>query len=243
MPRSRELGLRWVLYYVGPHDRPRLSWHRHWELAVVCAGQATLYSPGLTLPLHRGSAVLIPPGISHREDATHFEVVWIGLEGSRLAGLDPRGVMLSFSDELPAVAETLWRRVGRSTGTTGMEAEGLATTALGLFLRGAEDQPGPGDAIDQAVDLLHRRLATCPPITQLAAQAGMSESYFFRSFRRRTGQTPRAYLARIRLDRAQALLRCSSLTVAEVARQVGYADPLYFSRAFRRAFGRPPSAR
>ena len=41
---------------------------------------------------------------------------------------------------------------------------------------------------------------------------------------------------------AARLLRFTDLTVGEVAFRVGYADPLYFSRAFKRHAGEPPMA-
>jgi AraC-like DNA-binding protein len=43
------------------------------------------------------------------------------------------------------------------------------------------------------------------------------------------------------LEQSALLLRQSSLPVGRIARQVGYADPLYFSRAFHRHFGCRPS--
>ncbi len=43
------------------------------------------------------------------------------------------------------------------------------------------------------------------------------------------------------MEEAALLLRTTSLRASEVARTVGYADPLYFSRVFRATFGVPPS--
>jgi AraC family transcriptional regulator, regulatory protein of adaptative response / methylphosphotriester-DNA alkyltransferase methyltransferase len=51
----------------------------------------------------------------------------------------------------------------------------------------------------------------------------------------------RAELQRIRMNRAAALLRESSMPVGAVARAVGYRQPAQFSKAFRRHHGRPPS--
>jgi transcriptional regulator GlxA family with amidase domain len=44
----------------------------------------------------------------------------------------------------------------------------------------------------------------------------------------------------LRLDRAAALLRSTTMPVADVAQAVGYADPEAFATAFRRRFGRVP---
>ena len=55
------------------------------------------------------------------------------------------------------------------------------------------------------------------------------------------GQSYRALLDRVRMDRAKALIGETGSTLAEVAEQVGYSDPAHFTRAFRRRFGVPPS--
>lgn len=53
--------------------------------------------------------------------------------------------------------------------------------------------------------------------------------------------TPVAYRLGLRLQKARELLASSTLNVGQVARSVGFSDPLYFSRLFHRAFGMVPS--
>ena len=60
-------------------------------------------------------------------------------------------------------------------------------------------------------------------------------------FRRAYGAAPVAYRTRMRLRRARELLVSSQLNVSQTARAVGFRDPLYFSRLFRKAFGSTPS--
>jgi AraC-like DNA-binding protein len=74
----------------------------------------------------------------------------------------------------------------------------------------------------------------------LAKRIGMSPSHFAAEFRRRFGDTPQRMIERARLDQAAHLLADRNLRIAEVARLVGYDDPLYFSKRFRRARGRSP---
>jgi transcriptional regulator GlxA family with amidase domain len=51
---------------------------------------------------------------------------------------------------------------------------------------------------------------------------------------------PVAYRTALRLARARELLATTAMNVGAVARATGFADPLYFSRAFRRRFGISP---
>lgn len=80
-------------------------------------------------------------------------------------------------------------------------------------------------------------------IEDVARAAGMSNSTLRRMFVEHLKMTPIEYLQDLRLARARDFLARGTFGVKEVAARVGYVDPLYFSKAFRRKFGRPPSER
>ncbi len=65
-------------------------------------------------------------------------------------------------------------------------------------------------------------------------------SHFAAQFRRATGYSVVEYQTRVRMGRARELLDTTDRTIASVAREVGYGDPLYFSRQFRRIHGTSP---
>ena len=78
-------------------------------------------------------------------------------------------------------------------------------------------------------------------VSALAASAGYSTARFIELFRARWGVTPKDYLLSLRISRAQMLLHTTDLSVSEIAHRVGYEDPLYFSRLFRRRTGNSPA--
>ena len=65
----------------------------------------------------------------------------------------------------------------------------------------------------------------------------MSTSWFIRNFRLYTGFTPMQYILSKRIYNAEVLLKNQHYNVTEIARIVGYENPLYFSRAFKKAKG------
>jgi len=71
--------------------------------------------------------------------------------------------------------------------------------------------------------------------------AGLSESHFAALFRRATGYGALEYQIRLRMGLARVLLDTTARTISSIAHQVGYSDPLYFSRQFRRIHGMSPS--
>ncbi len=77
---------------------------------------------------------------------------------------------------------------------------------------------------------------------QLERAMGMSRSQVFRKVKALTGASPSVLIRSIRLHKAKELLQDHALTIAEVAYEVGFSTPAYFSTSFLEAFGKTPSA-
>src|SRR5512135_1908484 len=79
-------------------------------------------------------------------------------------------------------------------------------------------------------------------LSQIAAQVFLSPFHFQRVFKQETGETPKEYLTRIRLEGAVQHVRIDlDMSVYEVGVECGFSSPAVFSRAFRKRFGVSPS--
>lgn len=78
-------------------------------------------------------------------------------------------------------------------------------------------------------------------IEEYAASRGMSVSWFIRNFKQYAHTTPMQYLVERRMTNAQMLLETTNYNIAEIGNLVGYDNPLYFSRIFRRQKGMSPT--
>lgn len=78
-------------------------------------------------------------------------------------------------------------------------------------------------------------------IGDLARLTFMTQSSFCRAFKRETGLTPSGYLRNLRIELAKNILKTSSYLIKDVARTVGIADELYFSRLFKNSEGISPT--
>lgn len=78
-------------------------------------------------------------------------------------------------------------------------------------------------------------------VEELSAQLGMSRVHLYKKLKATTGKTPVEFIRLIRLKRGAQLLRESQLNVSEIAFQLGFNNPKYFSKYFKEEFGVLPS--
>ncbi|OCC22590.1 hypothetical protein MB02_15795 [Croceicoccus estronivorus] len=79
-------------------------------------------------------------------------------------------------------------------------------------------------------------------ISDLATLCGISTRHLMRAFRQSMDRSLAEYIATLRADRARALLRDETLSIAEIARELRFSRPAGFTTAFRRLTGLTPSA-
>ena len=78
-------------------------------------------------------------------------------------------------------------------------------------------------------------------IESIAHKFGISAPYLSKIFKREKGLSPIKYLLNTRLEHACSLLATQQYTISEIAYAVGYNSPFYFSNAFKKIYGFPPS--
>lgn len=90
-------------------------------------------------------------------------------------------------------------------------------------------------------EFVNDRLAETLTLDDLVEHTGFSPSHLARLFQDELGVSPMRYVTRQRMTRAATLLEVSTLSIAEIARSVGYSDPYHFSRRFKQATGHAPA--
>ncbi len=83
--------------------------------------------------------------------------------------------------------------------------------------------------------------ATHAPVAEMIARSGLAERTFVRRFARATGLTPLDYIHALRLEEAKQMLETGAQPVEAIAEEVGYEDPSFFGRLFRRKVGITPA--
>jgi|WetSurMetagenome_2_1015567.scaffolds.fasta_scaffold209915_1 AraC-like DNA-binding protein len=95
--------------------------------------------------------------------------------------------------------------------------------------------------VDQIREYLKQHFQQPITIQDLAHMARCTPNYLNGIFRKYTGRPIHQYILQQRLETARVLLAENEQSVKQISYQLGFKDPLYFSRLFKRRFGRSPS--
>jgi len=95
--------------------------------------------------------------------------------------------------------------------------------------------------IARAIVWLNEHYTKAAPISSAVQEAGLPERTFTRRFHLATGASPLEYVHQLRLNRARRLLESTDLSIQVVAQELGYEDPSFFSRLFKREVSLTPA--
>ena len=95
--------------------------------------------------------------------------------------------------------------------------------------------------LDAWIEFMADKVGSPLSLTEMSQHAGLSVQHFSNIFRRRTGTSPVEFFNHLKIQRACQLLDTTSKSIVEVGRAVGYEDPYYFSRIFRKVMASSPS--
>jgi len=96
--------------------------------------------------------------------------------------------------------------------------------------------------LKRAIDYVEAHLAEAVSLADVASAAGLTRMHFAAQFKAATGLRPHEYLLRRRIERAQALLVGTGMSVVDVALSVGFQTQSHFTSVFNRFVGQPPRA-
>jgi AraC-like DNA-binding protein len=221
------------------------------HLLLYCEqGSGEVLLGGQRWPVQAGDLILLPPGQSHSYGASSgqpWSIYWVHYAGRLAADFDrflgmgqpvvPIGPQPRLVAEFDALLQL--RQAGYSPqafvhGACRLKA--LLTGLAGLVARGAARR---GD-MDAVLELMQQRLDAELSLDYLAAAAGISRFHLVRKFRELTGHSPIQHFIHLKMQHACQVLDSGQEPVKAVAARLGYDDPYYFSRLFKRVIGLSP---
>lgn len=225
-------------------------------IVIVCVdGQGRLTIHDREHDVRAGQAAVIPPDTPHlyvADEAEPWSIWWLHVTGadatelSRSATDDGERPVLDLRDVHAAVGsvETVVTALDHDeTDASLYLASGAAWRLLATLC--ADRLHGPVESCDRmrgVQEYIREHLGAPMRLSDLAKRSGLSTSHFTALFRKATGNSVIDYVKRLRSARARELLLTTDRPVSDIAAEVGYTDPFYFSRQFRAVNGVSPTA-
>ena len=235
----------------------RMERQRHDDnLIIYCTeGSGFLRTEAWEGEVRAGEVILLPQGTEHfyaSDPKTPWTLFWVHFQGASTgiflqylgfresrpvtnAGVSP-GLMAAFTNLMEV------RRTGYSTRAFINASNQLRHifSQMALEISAQRGQGRGGFELSQVQAFMRDNIDQPLNLDQMAATVHMSKFHFSKRYKAMTGYSPVKHFQNMKIEHACSLLDSSDLTVSAIADQLGYDDPLYFSRLFRKTIGVSP---
>ncbi len=207
--------------------------------------------------IETGDLLVIPPEVPHAygaDDARPWTIPWAHAAGTAVplymtelsVSVERPVLYLGEEPRLLALFEELLELMEHGYAPAQlMYAAQILAHLLGVMIWHRQQQwrgdPDPQQKIARSIAYMKQHLSQPLHVPNLAAMANLSASHYTALFKKQTGYAPIDYLIRLRMHQACQLLDTTELNVKEIAAQLGYNDPFYFSRLFKAVNEASPS--
>lgn len=236
-------------YYYMERDEAQLSFNEKiyntgvYVLEYVMEGKGYIESEGKRYEVKAGDFYLLTPTAPHcyysdKEDP--FHKLFINIEGSFVAGLanglrinNPVHIMhRDISADMEYIQRTLYR-----TDISDSEKLDLVAVKVCSILLLLKPQPKNSNSRNELAwgirQYINENISGNITLESICEYFYISKSNLISMFQREFGYTPHKYIMDKRIEAAKKLLKNESLTVAEVAKRVGFEGEKYFYSAFK----------
>ena len=243
------------------YRRPRLPTYRprgriDFQLLYVAAGKAHFFLNDEDVIVTAGHMVLYQPKEIQRYvyyGVDQTEVYWVHFTGGNVKNiLKSYGIPLTehvfYTGQLPEYQNLYLKMIQELKECNPHYEELLVYYLRQLFIlvsRKLNSRSKAADyiqsEIESAIRYFSDHFQADIVIDQYAASIHRSTAWFIRNFKHYTGMTPMQYIISVRMTHAQQLLSTTDYNITEISAVVGYDNPLYFSRLFKKQIGLSPT--
>jgi len=245
-------------YPLAPHHFVEREAGARQAILIYClSGLGQLHLGDKEFKVDRGSAILIPanhPHVYFADRQNPWSIFWIHFSGTQMNNV-PMVLGASTDDPIVHVPDTqlvlqafedVYACLNYNFSDSGLLS--MSSKLMNLFsiirLHRKHRHPrrqAAEDSVLSTIKFMRQHLDMNLTLDDLAAQSGQSVPYYCRRFKERTDQSPMSYFIHLKLQKACELLVQTNLSVKDVAEELGYKDPYYFSRLFKKIQGCAPS--
>ncbi|QUI21220.1 helix-turn-helix transcriptional regulator [Vallitalea pronyensis] len=230
----------------------RKNGRKDYYLIYVNSGQLLCSINGISYRVKEGHMILIPPHQPHEiyyTDKVYHEVYWVHFTGY---GVPPLLEKLQLLDNVYYVGkhpliEDLFSQMIRDLQMRRTAYDDVCSGYLIQLISSFSRWVREGVSLNfesevyRVMIYLHEHYNKSHTTEALASRCNLSPYYFIHKFKKICGQSPQKYLTCIRIEKAKKMLVESDVQISDIAYVIGYKNPLYFSKTFKRYTGKTPS--
>ncbi|MFT3849596.1 MAG: AraC family transcriptional regulator [Propionivibrio sp.] len=226
-----------------------------YQMVYIPAGRGTLEMDGRTYAIEAGSLFLLFPDVAHAyqpDPATGWTELWVGFSGPQVDALLSADIIspakpvfrLGHQAKLIGGFQAIFEQVRQQSPLYQFRvcADVLRLLAETLSLERLSAQPTRSQQIvEQAKAFIEENISAAFDLEGLAARTRLSLASLNEVFKSYTGMTPYQYCIHAKINRAKEILATGETSVKAISLALGFDDPYYFSRLFKKKTGVSPS--
>ena len=222
----------------------------YYLFVLVNEGEATFFHKNGVIRLKKHDLLVMCPGEKiHYIAETPWSIQWVGLYGQTVERYmkilsingDQPVVKIEKYYEMEKVLEELYQISNCQTEQMRLKQMELIYRFFSLLCKG-EQRSKSCDIADRAKKIIDYNFDRDITVKKVADTMHLDSAYLTRKFAQKYSVAPKEYLLKKRIELAKRLLTQTDATVTEISGSVGYDDPLYFSRIFKKKEGLSPLA-
>jgi len=233
------------------HSRSRKNGTKEYIFLYCLEGEGWIKMNGKTLRLTPNTAFIIPENTGHKYGSSLKEawsIYWIHFSGDyaatfykRFSALADEAVKIAFDENRITQLNEIIQLLESDFSDEKMELTHFRlTTFLSSLCYVNTLENTIEDKISLSVSFMKTHLNESLTIEILAHQACYSISRYSELFKQKTGYSPIQFFIRLKIQKSCEYLNFTNLNIKEICKEVGFDDPYYFSRMFKKQIGISP---
>lgn len=234
------------------HYREREEGADQYILIYCTDGKGIVEVDGKSYSLKKAEAFCIPRGKKHKyyaDDQDPWSILWIHFKGesTKYFPLDEcRTVQINSKyseNRMTGFFNLIFRVLDRNytMGNFIYLSQVLSLLLAEVYYREKADESSVQDKhVTMVIRFMYKNLSKQLTLENISKEVELSKSYLHFIFKEQTGRAPVDFFIHLKMQEACKLLQSTDLYIYEVSTKLGYPDPYYFSRIFKKVVGVSP---